>query len=142
MKKVVTGNSEYAFKGKSCLNKLVAAFEITTSALQAEGQGCHSLGIRLEQGPDKNWMKFVKDKCRALHQRNNPLYQCKVEPGWPGSSPAEKNLASLRTIDYAQASSVPHSDERVNSMLGCINMSIASTLRELITPLYLALIRL
>lgn len=142
MKKVMTGNSEYAFKGKLCLNKLIAAFEITTSALQAEGQGCHSLGVRLEQGPDKNWMKFVKDKCRALHQRNNLLYQCKVEPGWPGSSPAEKNLASLQTIDYAQASSVPHSDERVNSMLGCINMSIASTLRELITALYLALIRL
>lgn len=33
MKKVMTGNSEYAFKGKLCLNKLIAAFEITTSAL-------------------------------------------------------------------------------------------------------------
>ncbi|KAK4832599.1 hypothetical protein QYF61_024390 [Mycteria americana] len=82
---------------------------------------------KLEKWADRNLMKFNKGKCQVLHLgRNNPLHQYVLGTTQLESSLAEKDLSE---------------DTKANDILGCIRQSITSRLREVILPLYSALVR-
>ncbi|GAB0188254.1 mitochondrial enolase superfamily member 1 [Grus japonensis] len=88
---------------------------------------------RLEKWADRNFMKFSKGKGQVLHlERKSPRYQytvgagnhrCREGPGGPGGQ--QRALTA----------------KKANDILGCIRQSIASRLREVILPLYSALVK-
>ncbi|KAK4831023.1 hypothetical protein QYF61_014911 [Mycteria americana] len=76
-------------------------------------------------------MKFSKGKCKVLRLgRNNPRHQHVLGATQLESSLAEKGLGCAG-----------FGWDRANGALGVIRQSIASRLREVILPLYSALVR-
>ncbi|KAK4829875.1 hypothetical protein QYF61_007267 [Mycteria americana] len=82
---------------------------------------------RLEEWAHVNLMKSNKAKCKVLHMgQGNPQYQYRLgDEGIESSSPVEKDLGMLKA----------------NHILGCTKRSVASRSREVILPLYSALVR-
>ncbi|KAK4828721.1 hypothetical protein QYF61_000712 [Mycteria americana] len=86
---------------------------------------------KLEKWTCVNLMRFNKAKCRVLHLgRGNPCFQYRLGDDVIESSPAEKDLGVQM-------------DEKLdaNRILGCIKSSVASRSREVVLPLYSALVR-
>ncbi|GAB0195116.1 mitochondrial enolase superfamily member 1 [Grus japonensis] len=86
-------------------------------------------------------MKFNKGKCRVLHLgRNNPMHQYRLGADLLGSSSAEKDLGVLvdKSFMSQQRALVA---KKANGILECVKKSVASRLREVILPLYFALVK-
>ncbi|KAJ7406636.1 rna-directed dna polymerase from mobile element jockey-like [Pitangus sulphuratus] len=84
---------------------------------------------------------FNKGKCRVLHlERNNPRQQPSLWADLLGSSSAEKDLGV--PVDNNLSMNQQYALEaKANGILGCLRKSIVSRLREVILPLYSALVR-
>jgi len=97
---------------------------------------------RQESWAQRNLMKFNKGRCRVLHLgRNNPVHQYRVGADLLESSSAERDLGVLvddRLTMSKQCALVPNRD---NGILGCIKRIVASRSREVLLPLYSALVR-
>jgi len=104
-------------------------------------EGCVSIQRdmdRLESCAERNLMRFNKGKCRVLHLgRNNPRLGVDLLE----SSSAERDLGVVvdneLTMNYQCALAV----KKANVILGCIRKSVASRSREVLLPLYTALVR-
>ncbi|GAB0209551.1 mitochondrial enolase superfamily member 1 [Grus japonensis] len=97
---------------------------------------------RLESWAERNLMKLHKGKCRVLHLgRNNLKHQYKLGVDLLGSSAAEKDLGVLVDNKLSRSQQCALMARKANGILGCIKKSVASRSREVILPLYSALVR-
>ncbi|KAK4832441.1 hypothetical protein QYF61_023165 [Mycteria americana] len=97
---------------------------------------------RLEKWADKNLMKFNKEKLKVLHLgSNNSKHRYMVGVTQMESSLAEKALWVLVGTKLNMSHQCALAAKKVNGILGCIRRIIASRSREVILPLYSALVR-
>ncbi|KFU95290.1 hypothetical protein M959_06814, partial [Chaetura pelagica] len=95
---------------------------------------------RLERWASANLMKFNMARCRVLHLgRHNPRHKYRLGEEWLGSSPEENDMGLV--FDKLNMSHSVCWRPESNCILGCIKRSVASRAREVILPLYSALVR-
>jgi len=98
---------------------------------------------RLESWVERNLMRFNKGKCRVLHMgRNNPMHQCRLRADLLENSSAERDLSVLPDDRLTMRQQCAFVAKKANGMLVCIKRSVASRSREVLLPLYSALVRL
>ncbi|KAM9128056.1 uncharacterized protein ACDP82_011991 [Pangshura tecta] len=96
---------------------------------------------KLEKWSEVNQMKFNKDKRKVLHLgRNNQFHTYRIGTDCLGRSTADRDLGVIvdHKLNMSQCDAVA---KKVNVILGCTNRRVVSKTREVILPLYSALVR-
>ena len=97
---------------------------------------------RLERWAQVNLMRFSTAKCKVLHLgRRNPRHLYSLEGAVLENSPAEKDLEVPMDDKLNMTQQCVLAAWKANGILGSIMRGVASRDREVIVPLYSALVR-